>query len=185
MWGQAAAKEPPIDYHEPEPDPSGIGALSAPESGHLPGVVPDRLIGPGPYQHLPSLDETGWVVAAVRDQPFWKAGVADPVLTSACQLGDFASLPVNRIVVRFTGKGGRALLQVVAPHYRHLLVDRRKLARPGEIYYFHDAGLPTCQVWVEGGGPAHSFPKGRNTVLPPPNRNAVKDRRAEINSWPK
>jgi hypothetical protein len=145
----------------------------------------DRIIPPGPYQHLPSIDESIWVVAAVRDQPYWKAGVSDPVLTNACQLGDFGSLPLNRIVVKFTGKGGRALLQVVAPHYRHLLIDRRGLARPNEIYYFHDTGLASCEVWVEGESGPRAFAKGRNTVLPPAGRKDLKNRQALISSWPK
>ncbi len=124
------------------------------------------------------------MVAAVRDEPFWKAGVADPVLTDACRLGEFGSFPLNRIVVKFTGKGGRALLQVVAPAYRHLLFDRRGLARPNEIYYFHDTGLPSCDVWVEGESKPRAFARDRGTELPPPDRAALKNRLALIKSWP-
>ena len=98
------------------------------------------------------------------------------MLTNACRLGDFASVPLNRMVVRFESPDGRGALQVILPDRRHLLVDRRDLARPGETYYFRDATFPTCQVWVENPcGPAP--PHATGTSLPPPDPKAVQRKR--------
>ena len=181
----AAAKQPPLDYQPPPADPPSAGAVDHPADGHLPGRIPDRLVGPGPYQRLPAIDESQWVVLAVRRQPYWTLGQLDPVLTEACRLGDFASLPLNRIIVRFAGDQGRAVAQVVPPLYRHLLVDRRRLARPGETYYFFATADPDCEVRVEGAARVRAFPVGRGTALPPTDPRALQKRKALIDSWTK
>ncbi len=134
---------------------------------------------------MPAIDESHWVVAGRRKVPLKTAGILDPVLTSACRLGDFATLPLNRIVVRFTDKAGPGVLQVVPPPYRHLLVDRRNLARPNETYYFHDTGMPSCDVFVDGETKPRLLDRARGTSLPPPDPNALKKRQALIAGWRK
>jgi hypothetical protein len=125
------------------------------------------------------------VVAAIRKLPYWQAGTPDPLLTSACRVGDFASLPLNRIVVRFTAPEGRGVLQMIPPLYHHLLIDRAKLARPGESYYFYGTGQPDCRVWVTGEAKGRALPAGRGTALPPTDPRALPKRLAQIKSWPK
>jgi hypothetical protein len=178
-----ALADPPIDYRDPPPDPPRSGHIDQPEKGHLPGSVPDPLTPPGAFQRLPAIDDTQWVVLSVSDQPYWTVGKPDPVLTNACRLGDFASVPGNRIVVRFNGDQGRGLLQVVPPTHRHLLIDRRKLSRPGEIYYFLNTGLATCDVWFAGRGKPRTLLAG--TSLPATDKTALARRKAEIKNWPK
>jgi hypothetical protein len=178
-----ALADPPIDYRDPPPDPPRSGHIDQPETGHLPGSVPDPLTPPGAFQRLPAIDDTQWVVLSVSDQPYWTVGKPDPVLTNACRLGDFASVPGNRIVVRFNGDQGRGLLQVVPPTHRHLLIDRRKLSRPGEIYYFLNTGLATCDVWFAGRGKPRTLLAG--TSLPATDKTALARRKAEIKNWPK
>lgn len=169
----AAAKSPPLDYHEPPPDP--------PEAGQ----TLDRAPYPGPFQNLPAIDESRWAPLPPRKEPWWAFGKVDPVLTEACRLGDFATLPLNRIILQFQGDQGRALMQVVPPLYRHLLVDRRKLARPGVTYYFYDTARPDCEVRVNAGVQTRSFANGRGTALPPTDPQAIAKKKAEIASWPK
>lgn len=166
------AKPPPTDYHEPPPDP--------PEVGYV-----ERAPAPGPYQNLPAIDESQWVPLPPRKEPWWTFGKVDPVLTEACRLNQFASLPLNRIVLQFQGDQGRALMQVVPPLYRQLLVDSRKLAKPGVTYYFFDTAKPTCEVRVDSKTPVASFPLGRGTALPPADPNAIAKKKALIASWPK
>jgi len=181
----AVAKQPPIDYQEPPPDPPGTGVLDPLGPGQVHGQVPERLDGVGPYQRLPSQDESGFVIVDTRSGPYWKAGLLDPVLTNACRIGDFASVPLNRMVVRFEAPEGRLALQVILPDRRHLLVDKRNLARPGEIYYFRDAAFPTCQVWVENPvRPLRRLNAG-GTSLPPPDPQALAKEKALFKSWEK
>ncbi|HXP98399.1 MAG TPA: hypothetical protein VN809_16925 [Telmatospirillum sp.] len=177
--------KPPLDYHEPPPDPPQAGKVGQPDDGHLKGTVPDRLIAPAPFQNLPSIDESPWVITAISDKPYWTVGKPDPVLTQACRLGDFGSLPLNRMVVRFNGEEGRGLLQVVPPTHRHLLIDGRKFSRANETYYFLNSGLATCEVWFTGKGTPRRFAANQTTSLPPPNPKALAKKKAMINSWPK
>lgn len=167
-----AAKPPPIDYHEPPPDPPEIGNV-------------ERAPAPGPYQNLPAIDESQWVPLPPHKEPWWSFGKVDPVLTEACRLNQFVSLPLNRIVLQFQGDQGRALMQVVPPLYRQLLVDSRKLAKPGVTYYFFDTAKPTCEVRVDAKVPVASFPLGRGTALPPADPKAIAKKKALIASWPK
>jgi hypothetical protein len=181
----ALAKQPPVDYQEPPPDPPGTGTLDPLSPGQMHGQVPERLEGVGPYQRLPSQDESGFVVVDTRPGPYWKAGLLDPVLTNACRIGDFASVPLNRMVVRFEAADGPGALQVILPDRRHLLVDKRNLARPGETYYFRDAAFPTCQVWVENPvKPLRKLNAG-GTSLPPPDPQALAKEKALFKSWEK
>ncbi len=180
----ARAGEPPVDYQEPPADPPNAGALQHAAPGQFPGEVPDRLIGAAPYQRLPLIDESEWVTVEVRKTPYWTAGVRDPVLTDACRLGDFASLPLNRMVARFEAPEGRGVLQVVLPDRRNLLVDRRNLAAPGEIYYFHDTALPTCEVWVDKLVKPRKL-NAQGNSLPPPDPQALAKEKAMIENWPK
>jgi hypothetical protein len=168
----ALAKAPPLDYHEPPPDP--------PEAGYA-----ERLNPPGPFQNLPAIDESRWVPLPPRKDPWWSFGKVDPVLTEACRLGDFVTAPFNRIILQFQGDKGRALMQVVPPLYRHLLLDKRKLAVSGVTYYFYDTNRPDCEVRVDAGAKVRSFPPGRTTSLPPADPRAVAKKKAEIASWPK
>lgn len=185
VTARPGAAKPPLDYREPPADPPQSGQIEQPDEDHRPGSVPDRLIAPGPFQRLPSIDETPWVVTAISDQPYWTVGKPDPVLTNACRLRDFGSLPLNRMVVRFDGEEGRGLLQVVPPTHRFLLIDSRKLSRPNETYYFLNTGLATCEVWFTGKGPPRRLDPIRKTSLPPPDPKALAKRKALINSWPK
>ena len=171
MVAPLAAKEPPVDYKELPPLNDN--------------PLEDRHVIPGPYQNLPAIDESRWVPLPPVKQPYYSFGKLDPVLSEACQLGDFATLPLNRIILQFVGDKGRALMQVVPPLYRHLLVDRRKLARPGYTYYFLDTAQPDCEVRVDANRAIMSFPTGRTTLLPPADPRAVQKRTALIASWPK
>lgn len=178
-----ALAKPPLDYQDPPADPPASGQLARPSAGQLPGRIPDPLVGSGPFQRLPSYDDSRTIVVAVRDQPYWQAGRADPVLTNACRLGRFLTIPENTLVVRFTAPGGRGVLQLVPPDRRHLLFDAGRQARPGESYYFLDAGLPSCRVWVEGKGRPRSL-DSRGTALPKADPQALAKRKALIDSWP-
>lgn len=169
----AFAKSPPTDYREPPPDPPEMGQQV------------ERFPYPGAFQNVPAIDESRWVPLPARKEPWWSFGKVDPVLTEACRLGEFATLPLNRIVLQFQGDKGRAIMQVVPPLYRHLLVDSRKLARAGVTYYFYDTALPDCEVRVDAGVPLRSFPLGKGTALPPTDPNAIAKKKAEIASWPK
>jgi hypothetical protein len=169
----AFAKSTPLDYQEPPPDPPAAGQQV------------DRFPYPGAYQNMPAIDESRWVPLPPRKDPWWSFGKLDPVLTEACRLGDFVSLPLNRIILQFQGDKGRALMQVVPPLYHQLLIDRRKLARPGVTYYFFDTARPDCEVRVDTGVPVRSFPQGRGTALPPTNPQALAKKKAQIASWPK
>jgi hypothetical protein len=185
LAGTAAAKQPPLDPKEPPPDPPGAGQLEGDRSqGHMSGSVPAPLKGPEPYRHLPMIDESEWVVLATRDKPYWQAGTFDPVLTNACRLGQFATLPLNRMIVRFTADDGAGFLQVVLPTHRHLLFDSRKLARPNETYYFFSTGEPDCQVWIEGKVTPRVLTSPRGTSLPKPDPQALAKKKALIKSWP-
>lgn len=182
----AAHAAPPLDYQDPPPDPPGAGIVKPLDPGFLKGSTPDRLNGIGNFQNLPALDDSAFITVAVRPVPLWKAGYLDPVLTNACRLGDFASVPLNPMVVRFEPSGGegRGALQYVPPERRHLLVDLRHLAAPNEIYYFKDASFPTCQVWVENPvqPPRRLNPPG--TSLDPADRHARTKTKALVQSWP-
>lgn len=182
---QTSQAKPPLDYQEPPPDPPASGKIEQRGDGQLKGSVPERLVAPGPFQRLPSIDETGWVVTAISDHPYWTVGKPDPVLTNACQLRDFGSLPLNRMVVRFNGEEGRGLLQVVPPTHRFLLIDNRKLSRPDETYYFLNTGLATCEVWFTGKGKPRTLNLPQKSSLPAPDRKALAKRKALIDSWPK
>lgn len=185
LLGPPASAKPPLDYQEPPPDPPASGRIERPEAGHLQAETPDRLVGPGAFRRLPSIDETLWVVTGVSDRPYWTVGKADPVLTNACRLKEFMTPALNRIVVQFNGEEGRGLLQVVPPTHRHLLLDQRKLARPDETYYFLNTGLANCEVWFLGKGKPRQLDRQRGTSLPPPDPKALAKRKALIASWPK
>jgi len=169
----AFAKNPPLDYHEPPPDPPEAGSTL------------ERAPYPGPFQNLPAIDESRWVPLPPRKEPWWTFGKVDPVLTEACRLGDFVTLPLNRIILQFQGEQGRALMQVVPPLYRQLLVDKRKLARAGVTYYFYDTASPDCEVRVDSNAKVGAFPQGRGTALPPASPKTLAQRKAQIAAWPK
>jgi hypothetical protein len=182
------AAAPPVDYQEPPPDPPGAGTVKPLDPGFLQGSVPDRLSGVGNFQRLPAQDESGFITVAVRQEPYWKAGVLDPVLTNACRLGYFASVPLNRMLVRFEpqggeGEAGRGALQYIPPDRRHLLVDTRNLARPNETYYFKDAAFPSCQVWVEN-PQGKRFLNAGGTSLASADPKARAKMKALVASWP-
>ncbi len=147
------------------------------------GSVPPPLPGVGPFQRLPSIDETRWVVLAVRNKPYWKAGTLDPVLTNACRRGEFATATFNRMVVRFTDPSGAGALQVVVPTHRHLLFDQRNLAKPNETYFFFSSAQPDCQVWIEGKVKPRILPPS-GSIVPKQDPQALKKRKAVIDSWP-
>jgi len=180
-----AAAKPPLDPKDPPPDPPGSGVIQHDSDGQRPGTVPPRLVAPGPFQKLPSIDDSRWVVVAVRDTPYWKAGTFDPALTNACQLGDFVTGSLNSMVVRFTAEEGPAMLQVVVPTHRHLLFDRRNLAKPNETYLFKDSGWPSCQVWINGKATPRKLDPLRGTSVPKPDPQALKKRKAQIRGWPR
>jgi len=186
LWSlPLSAKTPPLDYHEPEPDPPSAGIIDHRLPGQTPAPeIPPQLVGPGPFQQLPVIDESRFVPLPVSKQAYWNFGKLDPVLTEACKLGDFVTAPDNRIIQQLAGSQGRALLQVVPPLYRHLLYDRRNLARPGVTYYFFDTNRPSCEVRVPANVALRSFPPGRTTALPPDDPRALQKRKALIKSWP-
>jgi len=179
----SAAHEPPTDPQEPPPELPGIRDLGPLDPGFQTPPSAQRFDGVGPFQHLPAQDESPFVVIAVRHAPYWKAGTPDPVLTDACRLGDFASLPLNRMVVRFDSPQGPGALQVILPDRRNLLVDTRGLALPKETYYFLDSSYPTCLVWVENPAKKRRL-NAQGNSLPPADPNALKKREAQIKSWP-
>ncbi len=180
-----SGKTPPIDYHEPAPDPPAAGQVLHNVPGQLAAPpIASPLVGPGPFQQLPAIDESHVVALPASRQAYWNFGKLDPVLTEACKLGDFVTAPTNRIVQPLAGSEGRAILQVVPPLYRHLLYDRRNLARPGVTYYFFDTARPSCEVRVPANVALRSFPPGRTTGLPPADPRALQKRKALIKSWP-
>ena len=180
------AAQPPLNYQPPQADPPASAQISHPSPGQFgaPALAPPNS-GTGAFQRLPAIDESRWVILAVKKEPYFSFGRLDPVLTEACRLGDFLSLPLNRIIVQFSGPEGRAVVQVVPPLYRHLLVDRRHLSRPKVTYYFFDTAWPDCEVRVEPGTPTRSFPAPGGTALPAHDPKALAKLKAQIASWPK
>jgi hypothetical protein len=179
----SAFAKPPVDPQQPPDDAPASGVLQPLAPGQIQGSATPRLDGVGPFQRLPAQDESGFVILETRKTAWWRAGLHDPVLTDACRLGDFASVPLNRMVVRFEAPEGEGALQVILPDRRHLLVDKRNLAAPGETYYFKDASYPTCEVYV--GNPARPLRRlAKGTSLPPSDPKALQKRLAEIKSWP-
>jgi hypothetical protein len=184
-FAAAAQAKPPLDFQDPPPDPIGTGVLTPIGPGQMQAPVPERLTGVGSFQRLPFIDESGFIVVDVRKEPYWKVGYADPVLTNACRIGDFVSVPLNRMVVRFASTEGPGALAYIPPDRRHLLVDRRDLARPGETYYFLNSTYADCQVWVENPvRPYRRLNKG-GTSLPPADPRALAKKKALIQSWEK
>ncbi len=178
----SAFAKPPVDPQQPPADPPEAGVLQPLAPGQIQGSAMPRLDGTGPFQRLPAQDESGFVILETRKTAWWQAGLHDPVLTNACRLGDFASVPLNRMVVRFEAPEGQGALQVILPDRRHLLVDKRGLSLPGETYYFKDATYPTCEVYV--GNPARPLRRlAKGTSLPPPDPKALQKREALIKSW--
>jgi len=162
-----AFAKPPLDYQDPPPT---------------------ALTGVGPFEHLPAVDESATVVVSIKDDPTWRTATFDPVLTNACRLGDFASVPLNPMMVLFAVPGanasaGQGALQIIPPDRRHLLVDLRHLSAPGETYYFEDAAYPTCRVWVENLVRPRKLGTA-GTSLPVADPAALKKREAQIKSWP-
>jgi hypothetical protein len=194
-----AAAFAPVDPQDPPPDPPGTGQIIHSGPDELRGKVPERLPMVGAFEHLPSIDESPYVVLATLNRPYWSAGYLDPVLTNACRLGDFTTVPLNRIIMRYNGpppaKGagpnessdGRGVLQVVPPAYRHLLVDRRTLARPNETYFFLASAEPICQVWIRNPVyPLRKLDPNTGSSLPPVSQAAALAKaKAAIAAWPK
>jgi hypothetical protein len=186
LTGLAWSKPPLQGDPPPVPDPPEASRPAHPTPGQV--VHPpqsDPLPGVGNFQRLPSIDETRDVVVVTRKKPYWKAGTFDPALSNACALGDFVTAEFNRMVAKFTDPTGTAVLQVVVPTHRHLLYDKRKLAKPGQTYFFLNNNLPTCKVWIEGKVQPRVLDPARGTSVPPPPANALKKKLKEISSWPK
>lgn len=181
-----AQAKPPVDYQDPPLPPDGMGIVSTPLTpGQVHGTLSAMpLTGTGSFQRLPMIDESGFIVVDVRNEPYWKAGLLDPVLTNACRLGDFVSVPLNRMVVRFASTQGPGALSYIPPDKRHLLVDTRNLAKPGEIYYFLNSTFTTCEVYVENPvKPLRKLTAG--TSLDKPDPKALAKKKALIQSWDK
>ncbi|HEY1721425.1 MAG TPA: hypothetical protein VGG27_09300 [Magnetospirillaceae bacterium] len=182
----AAYAQPPVDYQDPPPYPDGAGEIAMPLTpGQVHGTLSATpLTGTGNFQRMPMIDESGFIVVDTRKEPYWKAGLLDPVLTNACRIGNFTSVPLNRMVVRFESSDGRAALSYIPPDRRHLLVDTQNLAKPGEIYYFFDASYTDCQVYVENPAkPLRRLTAG--TSLDKPDPKALAKKKALIQSWEK
>lgn len=173
------------DPKAPPRDPPGTGALSTPNDAHIKGRVPERLTPPGKYDHLPVIDESHWIVLAERERPMSQAGTFDPVLSNACQRGQFVTTRTNRLVIRYVGAKDvgedSGVVQVVSPIYRPtLLYDPDKLARGDETYLFYSNDEPNCRVWIEGNAKPRRLDPVRGTAVPKPDPHALKKREAEI-----
>lgn len=169
--------DPPLASQPAHPTPGQV--IHPPQSDPLPGV--------GNFQRLPSIDESKDVVVVTRKKPYWQAGTFDPVLSNACALGDFVTAEFNRMIARFVDPAGQgsAGLQVVVPTHRHLLYDRRNLAKPNETYFFKDSNRPNCKVWIEGKVRPRAINPARGTSLPKTPANDVKKKLKTISTWPK
>ena len=176
----------PLNPPQPSEDPPSAGQVAHPNPGHLSKPHnTEPLEGYGPFQRLPSIDESKDTVAEVRKKPYWQAGTFDPLLSAACRIGDFVTTPTNRVVVRFTDPQGPAALQVVTPNYRHLLYDRTNLAKPTETYYFKDTNRPTCQVWIGGKlQPRKLDPVTHSSLHPGDRKKALAERKKAMKDWP-
>jgi len=187
--GGPVLAKPPLEGDKPfAADPPEAGQIAHPTPGQV--IHPptsDPLPGVGNFQRLPSIDESKDVVVAVRKKPYWKAGTFDPALSNACALGDFVTAEFNRMVVRFTDPAGAGVLQVVVPTHRHLLFDKRKLAKPNESYFFLNSNRPNCKVWIEGRVTPRALDPNRGTSLPlpPPPAASAKKKIKAISKWPK
>lgn len=187
LAGPAIAK-PPIDGDQPfAPTPPEALKPANPTPGqviHPPSPEPP-LPGVGNFQRLPAIDESKDVVVALRKKPYWQAGTFDPALSNACALGDFVTSEFNRMVIRFTDPAGPAVMQVVVPTHRHLLFDRRNLAKPNQSYFFMNSNRPDCKVWIEGKVKPQALDPNRGTSLPIPKASALATKKKTIASWPK
>lgn len=183
-----ALAKPPIDGDHPfAPTPPEALKPANPTPGqviHPPSPEPP-LPGVGNFERLPSIDETKDVVVVVRKKPYWQAGTFDPALSNACALGDFVTSELNRMVIRFTDPAGPAVMQVVVPTHRHLLYDRRNLAKPNQSYFFMNSNLPNCKVWIQGKVTPRALDLNRGTSLPKPKASALTNKKKAISSWPK
>jgi hypothetical protein len=99
----------------------------------------------------------GETVVVTSKQPYWKAGVRDPVLSRECSLGRFNLARADRLVARFTGKEGADTLGVAKGTGLNLR-DPDHRAKPEEDYFFRNQGTTSCEVFV--GGRKGPPPKG-------------------------
>jgi hypothetical protein len=83
--------------------------------------------------------------------PYWTVGERDNDLSRACSLSDFGPRRLGELVARFTGTEGPGLLDVAKGSGGNLH-DPKRRAKPGEDYFFRNAGTTSCEVLVGGRG---------------------------------
>ena len=83
--------------------------------------------------------------------PYWTFGARDNELSRACSLSNFGPRRLGELVARFTGAEGPAVLDVAKGSGRNLH-DPKRRAKPGEDYFFRNAGTTSCEVLVGGRG---------------------------------
>jgi hypothetical protein len=83
--------------------------------------------------------------------PYWTVGERDNDLSRACSLSDFGPRRLGELVARFTGTEGPGVLDVAKGSGGNLR-DPKRRAKPGEDYFFRNAGTTSCEVLVGGRG---------------------------------
>ncbi len=89
--------------------------------------------------------------------PYWKVGVRDKALSTACAMGRFNEREPGRYTVRFFGKEGGLVLGI-AKGTGFNLRDPDKRAKQNEDYFFRNSTSTDCEVFV--GGRLTQRPKG-------------------------
>lgn len=79
-------------------------------------------------------------------QPYWRVGILDKALTSACQKGNFGQIQHMRLTIGFIGGEGRAITGIATNVWN--LRDPKNLRQPNTTYHFYNQGYSNCKVYV-------------------------------------
>ena len=82
---------------------------------------------------------------ATSQQPYWRVGQLDPVLSKACRKGEFGQRKLKLLTIGFVGGQGRAQTGIAKTGWN--LVDPNRLAQPKTTYHFFNQGYSDCKVY--------------------------------------
>ena len=83
---------------------------------------------------------------ATSEAPFWRVGTISPMLSRACQRGEFGQVKRYLYNIGFIGPTGRALTGIATSTWN--LYDPRGLSVPFTTYHFFNQGYSNCKVFV-------------------------------------
>ena len=82
---------------------------------------------------------------AVSNKPYWKVGVLNNELSSACQRGKFGQRKKYWVTVGFIGNKGQGIVGVATSTWN--LFDPGALAKPKFTYHFFNQDFSNCRVF--------------------------------------